>query len=69
VRSDDLRALVADFVNFCGFANIGAIIAYKNEPPEALESLIRDLEAQLGARYNVLAEQLGEHIRRNEEPG
>lgn len=69
VLAEDLRALVGDFVNFCGFANTGAVIAHQNEPPEALESLIRDLEAQLGARYNVLVEQLGEHVRRNEELG
>jgi hypothetical protein len=45
-------ALVGDFVDFCGFANTGAIIAHKNDPPEVLESLINDLEAQLGTRYN-----------------
>ncbi len=69
VLADDLRALVGDFVNFCGFADTGAIIAHKNDPPEQLESLIDNLEAELGTRYNFVVEQLGEHIRRNEELG
>jgi hypothetical protein len=66
ILADDLRALVGDFVNSCSYASTGYIAEHKNDPREALESLFINLEAQLGARYQVLVEQLGEHIRRNE---
>jgi hypothetical protein len=69
ILADDLRALVGDFVTFCGFATTGATIAHKDDPPEQLAALIEGLQAELGTRYDHLVERLGEHIRRNEELG
>jgi len=63
ILADDLRALVGDFVNFCRYANTGAIIAHKNDSPEELEALINGLTAEMGTRYNDLIERLGAHIR------
>jgi hypothetical protein len=44
----DLRALVGDFVNFCGFASTGHIAGHKNDPPEELAALINDLNSPNG---------------------
>ena len=64
VLAADLRALVGDFVDFCGFAATGAFIAHKGDPPEQLDALITDLETQMSTRYTNLVERLGDHIRR-----
>jgi hypothetical protein len=64
VLAADLRALVGDFVDFCGFGTLGAVIAHKDDPSEQLDALITDLETQMGKRYAHLVERLGEHIRR-----
>jgi hypothetical protein len=66
--ADDLRALVGDFVNFCGFAIAGAVVQHKGGPPYVLENVLMRLDTELGHRYEHLVEQLGVHIRRNEEP-
>ena len=64
VLDNGLRAAVGDFVEFCGDATTGAVIAHKDDPPEALEALIVGLEVEMGSRYGYLVELLGAHIRR-----
>jgi glucose-6-phosphate-specific signal transduction histidine kinase len=66
--ADDLRALVGDFVNFCTFATTGVVLQHKGDPQDVLENVLTGLHAELGQRYEYLVEQLGVHIRRNEEP-
>jgi hypothetical protein len=63
ILADGLRALVGDFVNFCGYANGEAVAVHKNDPPEELEALINNLTAGMGRRYDDLTERLGAHIR------
>lgn len=67
--ADDLRKLVGEYVNFCTWADTGVIVQYKDAPPDVLKKILEGLETELGQRYVHLVEQLGVHIRRNEEPG
>jgi hypothetical protein len=63
VLDDDLRARVGDFVNLCGYASTGAVIAHKNDPPDVIEAVINNVTADMGMHYDDLTERLGAHIR------
>lgn len=67
ILAADLRALVADFVSFCGFATTGYIPGHRNDPPDELAAFINDITAEMGTRYAHLVERLGEHIRGEED--
>jgi hypothetical protein len=67
VLDSELRSIIRDFVSFCSYATTGYIPGHKNDPPDELADLIRDLTDQMGSRYATLADRLGEHIRREED--
>jgi hypothetical protein len=67
ILADDLRSLVGEFVRFTSSADTGTVLAHKDDPKDQLTALIESLISELGDRYVQLVEQLGEHIRRNEQ--
>jgi hypothetical protein len=50
VLDDGLRARVGDFVKFCGYANTGAVIEHKGDPPDVIEAVIYGLEVEMATR-------------------
>ena len=69
ILADDLRAAVGDFVAFCTNAETAAHLLHKDDPRETLGAILDGFFIELGSRYPVLVEQVGEHIRRNELGG